>query len=213
MNTAQVTGVAGALGDANAALPARKQVRIGDRVVEVNSVRCSSGGECLRAEILASRGSAGVRLSLQRAETPEALAKLRGEIARVERSTGWRLRVVTGNGPGGVGAAMPAANDLYRYFGAEDRKLVIMTVDEFNGNVLDFYNDQQALSPIVPKSVVQEIRGRYGNKYFVDEEGLEAATVERRIARAVPLVLLNRLVGGAPLLDARDPHPARHAAV
>ena len=74
MNTAQVTGVAGALGDANAALPARKQVRIGDRVVEVNSVRCSSGGECLRAEILASRGSAGVRLSLQRAETPEALA-------------------------------------------------------------------------------------------------------------------------------------------
>ena len=111
------------------------------------------------------------------AKTPDALAKLRGEIARVERSTGWRLRVVTGNGPGGVGAAMPAANDLYRYFGAEDRKLVIMTVDEFNGNVLDFYNDQQALSPIVPKSVVQEIRGRYGNKYFVDEEGLEAATV------------------------------------
>ena len=84
---------------------------------------------------------------------------------------------MTGNGPGGVGAAMPAANDLYRYFGAEDRKLVIMTVDEFNGNVLGFYNDQQALSPIVPKSVVQEIRGRYGNKYFVDEEGLEAATV------------------------------------
>ena len=111
------------------------------------------------------------------AKTPDALAKLRGDIARVERSTGWRLRVVTGDGPGGVGAAMPAANDLYRYFGAEDRKLVIMTVDEFNGNVLDFYNDQQALSPIVPKSVVQEIRGRYGNKYFVDEEGLEAATV------------------------------------
>ena len=111
------------------------------------------------------------------AKTPESLAKLREDIARVEGSTGWRLRVVTGDGPGGVGVAMPAANDLYRYFGAEDRKLVIMTVDEFNGNVLDFYNDQQALSPIVPKSVVQEIRGRYGNKYFVDEEGLEAATV------------------------------------
>ena len=84
---------------------------------------------------------------------------------------------MTGNGPGGVGAAMPSANDLYRYFGTEDRKLVIMTVDEFNGNVLDFYNDQSALAPIVTKSVVQEIRGRYGNKYFVDEEGLEEATV------------------------------------
>ena len=111
------------------------------------------------------------------AKTPESLAKLREDIARVEGSTGWRLRVVTGNGPGGIGASMPSANDLYRYFGTEDRKLVVMTVDEFNGNVLDFYNDQTALAPIVPKSVVQEIRGRYGNKYFVDEEGLEEATV------------------------------------
>ena len=85
-------------------------------------------------------------------------------------------RVVTGNGPGGVGAAMPAASDLYRYFGAEDRKLVIMTVDEFNGNVLDFYNDQQALSPIVPKSVVQEIGANTGTSTSWTK-GLEAATV------------------------------------
>lgn len=151
-----------------------------DERYERVSPSAPSAGDVVPADpsrVPARRGETVLDYGRVFAKTPEALAKVREDIARVERSTGWRLRVVTGNGPGGVGAAMPSANDLYRYFGTEDRKLVIMTVDEFNGNVLDFYNDQSALAPIVPKSVVQEIRGRYGNKYFVDEEGLEEATV------------------------------------
>jgi hypothetical protein len=68
----RVTGIGGALSDANVALLLRKQVRIGDHVVEVNSVRNS--GELLREEILGTRASAAVHLVLQRAETPDAFA-------------------------------------------------------------------------------------------------------------------------------------------
>ena len=57
---------------------------------------------------------------------------------------------------------------------------MIPAANAFNGNVLEFYDDSQALKNIIPKSVFQEIRGRFGNKYFVDEEGVEAATNARR---------------------------------
>ena len=74
---------------------------------------------------------------------------------------------MTGYGP--TSTSMPAPNDLYRYWRA-DRKTVILAANAFNGNVLEFYDDSQALKNIIPKSVFQEIRGRFGNKYFVDEE-------------------------------------------
>ena len=95
------------------------------------------------------------------------------------------MRVVTGYGP--TSTSMPAPNDLYRYWRA-DRKTVILAANAFNGNVLEFYDDSQALKNIIPKSVFQEIRGRFGNKYFVDEEGVEAAN----FARAAVVDCLNR---------------------
>lgn len=111
-------------------------------------------------------------------KSPEDLKKLNNSIEEVEASTGWRVRIVTGDGPGGFGSSMPEQNDLYKYFGTRDRKLVVLTCDEFKGNVLELYNDYSTLSPLMPKSVVQEVRGRYGNKYFVDEEGLEEAVFQ-----------------------------------
>ena len=114
-----------------------------------------------------------VILDYGRVFAPERADALRATIADLEARTGWRVRVVTGYGP--TSTSMPAPNDLYRYWRA-DRKTVILAADAFNGNVLEFYDDSQALKNIIPKNVFQEIRGRYGNKYFVDEEGVEAAT-------------------------------------
>lgn len=76
--------------------------------------------------------------------------------------------MVTGYGPGGA----PSDNDVYRYFDA-DRRTVILTADEFKGNVLEFYYDTQSLKEVVPKNVFQELRGRFGNKYYTDEEVFE----------------------------------------
>ena len=112
-------------------------------------------------------------LDYGRVFAPERADALRATIADLEARTGWRVRVVTGYGP--TSTSMPAPNDLYRYWRA-DRKTVILAADAFNGNVLEFYDDSQALKNVIPKSVFQEIRGRFGNKYFVDEEGVEAAT-------------------------------------
>ena len=55
-----------------------------------------------------------------------------------------------------------------------------MSIDEFKGNVLEFYYDSVSptgLKSIIPKNVIQELRGRYGNVYFLKEEGTEAAVV------------------------------------
>ena len=101
---------------------------------------------------------------------PERAAEVSRSLERLEAETGWRLRVVTAYGPSGA----PSVNELYKYFAA-DRRTIIMTADEFKGNVLEFYYDTQSTKEVVPKNVFQELRGRYGNKYFIDEEGLDEA--------------------------------------
>jgi len=101
--------------------------------------------------------------------TPERASALTAELTELESSTGWKVRVVTGY--------EGAINDLYRTTRA-DRKTVIMTADEFKGNVLEFYYDTSSLKEVIPKNVFQEMRGRYGNKYYVYEEGLETAVVD-----------------------------------
>ena len=138
------------------------------------SSRRSSSSDLLPSDPTSTPSEPGeVILDYGRVFAPERADALRATIADLEARTGWRVRVVTGYGP--TSTSMPAPNDLYRYWRA-DRKTVILAANAFNGNVLEFYDDSQALKNIIPKSVFQEIRGRFGNKYFVDEEGVEAAT-------------------------------------
>jgi len=99
----------------------------------------------------------------------EEAAALSDALVALERDTGWKLRVVTG-----YGSEYPSVDQLFKYFAA-DRKTIVMTADEFKGNVIEFYYDTSSLRDVVPKNVFQEIRGRYGNKYYTDEEGLAPA--------------------------------------
>ena len=115
------------------------------------------------------RRSGDVLLDYARTFDKEEAAQLSESLRTLERDTGWKLRVVTG-----YGAEYPAVDELFKYFKA-DRKTILMTADEFKGNVLEFYYDTSSLRDVVPKNVFQEIRGRYGNKYYTDEEGLADA--------------------------------------
>ena len=90
----------------------------------------------------------------------EEAAALSDALVALERDTGWKLRVVTG-----YGSEYPSVDQLFKYFAA-DRKTIVMTADEFKGNVIEFYYDTSSLRDVVPKNVFQEIRGRYGNKYL-----------------------------------------------
>lgn len=101
----------------------------------------------------------------------EESARLAAGLRDLEANTGWKLRVVTG-----YGAEYPPMKELYDYFGA-DRRTIVMTADEYKGNVIEFYYDTQALKPVVPKNVFQELRGRFGNKYATDEEGLAVSVL------------------------------------
>jgi len=106
------------------------------------------------------------------ASTVETLEE---ELKQLEQSTGWKLRVVTGYGPAGT----PSPSALQKYWKA-DVNTIVVSIDEFKGNVLEFYYDSvnpSGLKSIIPKNVFQELRGRYGNVYFLREEGTEAAVV------------------------------------
>lgn len=60
---------------------------------------------------------------------------------------------------------------------AADSRTFILSADEFKGNVFEFFYNvsDPTVKATVPKNVFQELRGRYGNVYYIDEEGIESA--------------------------------------
>ena len=169
------------------------------------------------AQPLPSDDGATAVLDYGRMLAPTTRDALEAQLDELQRSTDshWKLRIVTGYGPGST----PSPQALQRYWRA-DSKTIIMTWDEFKGNVLDFtYADgtfsivgslclfsissriaappmllligRQSLyrwrtapcDPLmiccsamqVPNNVFQELRGRFGNMYFINEEGTEEA--------------------------------------
>ena len=57
---------------------------------------------------------------------------------------------------------------------------ITVTLDTFKGNVLEFYYDigNSRLKAAIPKNVFQEMRGRFGNMFYIDEYGAESTAVE-----------------------------------
>eukprot|EP00241_Pyramimonas_parkeae_P006608 CAMPEP_0114238522 /NCGR_PEP_ID=MMETSP0058-20121206/7969_1 /TAXON_ID=36894 /ORGANISM="Pyramimonas parkeae, CCMP726" /LENGTH=340 /DNA_ID=CAMNT_0001350637 /DNA_START=285 /DNA_END=1307 /DNA_ORIENTATION=- len=104
-----------------------------------------------------------------------AKLKLDSDLQRLQEDTGWKLVVLTSYGEG----TAPPLRALQQYWKA-DSKTIIVSVDEFKGNVLEFYYD--SVNPVVkqtiPRNVFQELRGRYGNVYYMKETGAESAVME-----------------------------------
>ncbi|MCU0546174.1 MAG: TPM domain-containing protein [Oscillatoriaceae cyanobacterium Prado104] len=96
----------------------------------------------------------------------EGLAK---NLNDFEAETGWKLRVLTqfDRTPGLA---------VKNYWGL-DRKSVLLVADPRGGNLLNF-NVGDDLYPLLPRTFWVELQTRYGNQFFVRENGEDRSIVE-----------------------------------
>ncbi|MFS8117042.1 MAG: TPM domain-containing protein [Microcoleus sp.] len=122
-----------------------------------------------------------------------------------EAETGWKLRVLTqyDRTPGLA---------VKSYWGL-DNKSVLLVADPRGGNLLNF-NVGDALYPLLPRTFWVELQTRYGNQFFVRENGEDRSIIESlesiqgclrqggcRVVPGLPkeqwvLTLISSIVGG-----------------
>lgn len=96
----------------------------------------------------------------------EGLAK---NLTEFEAETGWKLRVLTqyDRTPGLA---------VKSYWGL-DKKSVLLVADPRGGNLLNF-NVGDALYPLLPRTFWVELQTRYGNQFFVRDNGEDRSIIE-----------------------------------
>ena len=95
--------------------------------------------------------------------------RLSQELEQFEAETGWKLRVLTqyDRTPG------LAVKDFWKL----DEKSVLLVADSSGGNILNF-NVGDALYKLLPRTFWVELQTRYGNLYFVREEGEDQSILQ-----------------------------------
>lgn len=96
----------------------------------------------------------------------QSLAK---DLSKFESETGWKLRVLTqfDRTPGRA---------VKEYWGLDDRS-VMLVADPRGGNLLNF-SVGDALFELLPRTFWIELQTRYGNQFFVRENGEDASIIE-----------------------------------
>lgn len=94
---------------------------------------------------------------------------LEDELREFEDTSGWKLRVLTqyDRTPGLA---------LREFWGLDDRSLLLIA-DERGGNLLNF-NVGDALFALMPRTFWVELQTRYGNQFYVRENGQDAAVLD-----------------------------------
>ncbi|MBF2027172.1 MAG: TPM domain-containing protein [Oscillatoriales cyanobacterium C42_A2020_001] len=100
--------------------------------------------------------------------TSEQEATLASDLAAFEQETGWKLRVLTqfDRTPG------TAVKD---YWGLDDHSLLLVA-DPRGGNILNFSVGDD-LYPLMPRVFWIELQTRYGNQFYVRENGEDQAII------------------------------------
>lgn len=95
--------------------------------------------------------------------------RLAQDLAQFESETGWKLRVLTqyDRTPGLA---------VKNFWGLDD-KSVLLVADSRGGNILNF-NVGDAVYPLLPRTFWVELQTRYGNLYFVRDEGEDQAILQ-----------------------------------
>lgn len=95
--------------------------------------------------------------------------RLSQELEKFEAETGWKLRVLTqyDRTPG------KAVKDFWQL----DDKSVLLVADSRGGNILNF-NVGDAVYKLLPRTFWVELQTRYGNLYFVREEGEDQSILQ-----------------------------------
>ncbi len=95
--------------------------------------------------------------------------RLSEELKQFEAETGWKLRVLTqyDRTPG------LAVKDFWSL----DDKSVLLVADSRGGNILNF-NVGDAIYPLLPRTFWVELQTRFGNLYFVREQGEDQSILQ-----------------------------------
>ncbi len=153
-------------------------------------------------------------LDLARALTSVQEESLAADLEQLEAETGWKLRVLTqfSRTPGA------AVRD---YWNLDDRS-VLLVADPRGGNLLNF-NVGDALYSLLPRTFWVELQTRYGNQFFVRDNGEDGSILEAidsietclrqggcRVVPGLPreqwiLTLVTSILGGAVFGFAAQP--------
>jgi hypothetical protein len=108
-------------------------------------------------------------IDLAKILTDPQRSALEAELEDFERVSGWKLRVLTqyDRTPG------LAVKD---FWGLDERSLLLIA-DERGGNLLNF-NVGDALFALMPRTYWVELQTRFGNQYYVRDNGQDAAILD-----------------------------------
>ena len=108
-------------------------------------------------------------IDLAKALTDAQRTSLEENLTRFEADTGWKLRVLTqyDRTPG----------QAVKSFWNLDERSLLLVADERGGNLLNF-NVGEALFALMPRTYWVELQTRYGNQYYVKDNGQDAAIVD-----------------------------------
>ncbi len=144
-------------------------------------------------------------IDLARALTSVQEGKLAKELEEFEAETGWKLRVLT--------QVDRTPGIAVKEFWGLDEKSVLLVADSRGGNLLNF-NVGRALYQFLPRTFWVELQTRYGNQFFVRDNGEDQSILQslssietclrRDGCRVVPglpqeqwiFTLISSLVGG-----------------
>jgi TPM domain len=108
-------------------------------------------------------------IDLARALTPVQETQLGNEITQFEEETGWKLRVLTqfDRTPGRA----------VKEFWGLNENTVMLVADARGGNILNFSVGEN-LYPMLPRTFWIELQTRFGNQFFVAENGEDEAIIQ-----------------------------------
>lgn len=108
-------------------------------------------------------------IDIARVLSPAQAVKISQELQALEDKSEWKLRILTRSGPS------PSPSDKsFRDLWRPDDRTVIIVEDISSPNILNFGTGLTVGSRL-PRQFFGELQSRYGNQFFVSEEGYEAA--------------------------------------
>jgi hypothetical protein len=108
-------------------------------------------------------------IDLAKALTDQQRTALESELDEFERTSGWKLRVLTQyeRTPG------LAIRDFWKL----DQRSLVLVADPRGGNLLNF-NVGDALFSLMPRTFWVELQTRYGNQYYVRDHGEDGSILD-----------------------------------